>query len=241
MTKLKLALAVGVVLIAAGAYAHSREETKKQAPILELGHPRPRPLVPAMQLCFDCARGDCQMTTMTVRGGVLAGWVAALIAVSGAGARAQSLDVEKRWYGWQTLLVDASASATGLLVYGGRDSDLTRGLVTTGVIYGFGGPIVHFAHRNPGRAAGSFALRLVLPVLGAIVGYSASSCSHLNCGDQSGTGLLVGMVTASVVDAAALSWAEVSPAPPPPVALQGGEAQLVVDARHRTLGFGGTF
>jgi hypothetical protein len=191
------------------------------------------------------------MTRLTDRKGV-ACRLAVLIAIAGAGAGAgaQSVEVEKRWYGWQTLLVDASAFGAGFLVYGaggGQNSDVVRGTATTGVIYALGGPVVHFAHRNPGRAAGSFALRLVLPVLGALVGAAVTTCDHkgfeMFCGlDQAADGFLVGMVTAAVVDVAALSWAEVSPRPaPPPVALEGPEAQFVVDARHRTVGFAGCF
>ena len=71
------------------------------------------------------------------------------------------------WYGWQTLLTDASAvllivpvSKAPVLGYAGIG------------MYGLGAPIVHLAHGNPGRAAGSFALRTVLPVAGCAIGYA---------------------------------------------------------------------
>ena len=47
-----------------------------------------------------------------------------------------------------------------------------------GLTYALGGPLVHVAHRNYGRAAISVGLRVLLPIVGANVGVAFSSCDR---------------------------------------------------------------
>lgn len=69
----------------------------------------------------------------------------------------------RAWYGWQTLTTDAMAMA---MVLGASESRDGKEIAYLGLAtYTFGGPIVHLAHGNPGRAAGSLALRSLPGVL----------------------------------------------------------------------------
>lgn len=70
---------------------------------------------------------------------------------------------ETRWYGWQTLAVDALAIPVAFL----------KPEVGIGT-YALGPPIVHWAHGNPGRGAGSLAIRVGVP---ALLGLAAASSS----------------------------------------------------------------
>ena len=107
---------------------------------------------------------------------------------------------EKRvWYGWQTLATDASSLAPLVLMAamdgGGAEVFVPLALGT----YVLGGPIVHAAHGNWGRAVGSLSLRIgapilcVLPVAGIPVEAFATA------------GLLVGAALAVTLDATVLA------------------------------------
>lgn len=137
----------------------------------------------------------------------------------------------RRWYGWQTLVIDASAiataSAVAVLEPGGTAANGTGATVLfamSGATYLFGGPIVHWAHRNVGKGFGSLALRTFGPLglaglgclaaggpLGSGSGHGAA-CYVLGIG-----GAAVGAVTAITVDAAALAYDD---APRTPSAFQ---------------------
>jgi hypothetical protein len=71
--------------------------------------------------------------------------------------------------------------------------------------YVLGAPVVHAAHDRWGRALGSTALRLGMPLLGGMIG--ASIHPGDNHDDWSGLigGIMVGMVVAMVADTAVLS------------------------------------
>jgi hypothetical protein len=118
-------------------------------------------------------------------------------------------------YRGQTALVDAAA--VGLMVLAGSTNN--QGLADAGLgTYLLGAPIVHYAHHRPGRAAGSLALRVGLPVLGVIVGVKTHSCGGAGpdlCDEGPGAeavvGLLAGMVAASVIDTAFLAKGDEAP------------------------------
>src|SRR5262249_8789691 len=64
--------------------------------------------------------------------------------------------VERRWYGWQTALLDIES--TGLA--GGGIGGSNDGVFATGIgAYMIGAPIVHVAHKNALEAGISVALR----------------------------------------------------------------------------------
>ena len=75
-----------------------------------------------------------------------------------------------------------------------------------GLTYALGGPLVHVAHRNYGRAAISVGLRVLLPIVGANVGVAFSSCDRgkdfgsLCYLDDMAAGFLVGAAVAATAD-----------------------------------------
>lgn len=110
-------------------------------------------------------------------------------------------DAERRWYGWETLTVDA-VSISAIPVAG------------VGIAgYLLGGPIVHASHDRWGIAAASLGLRLGLPLVGGMAGSKLENCHVSSSYDEGMCGLAglilgmgVGMLTAIVIDAAVLSY-----------------------------------
>ncbi len=131
------------------------------------------------------------------------------------------------WYGYEVLFVDL---ASDLALIGAAYVD-NGGGAALGVIgaggYFTGAPIIHaIHHRSGGVIAGSVALRLTLPILGAVIGAGLASCSSnsassgtndgfdlsgLDCAFSEALGAVLGfaagMVTAQITDAAFLSTA----------------------------------
>lgn len=115
----------------------------------------------------------------------------------------------RKWYGWQTLTADALsvlvlAAASGVDTK--DDSLLWAGLLS----YELSPGILHFVHRNPGRAFASFGLRLGMPVAGAVLGAAMSArskCDDAHCReDVAAVGLWVGMAGAMALDAAVFAY-----------------------------------
>lgn len=100
---------------------------------------------------------------------------------------------ERRWYGWQFLVVDGLSLVLAISTLG-TGSVVQFGVASAG--FTFGAPIVHWAHGNIGRGFGSLGLRIGLPAtaLGVTVltgrGYSS---------------LLVGVVLIPTAFAAAIT------------------------------------
>jgi len=122
------------------------------------------------------------------------------------------------WYGYQILIGDAAA--IGMLAVASEMEKPAWLYGATGA-YFLPPMIVHAAHRNGGRAAGSFALRLAASVVGIKLMYSDSS----GCGKDpteyhgppcSGAPLFVTTIMAGLLDAGILAW----DAPPRPSILQ---------------------
>jgi hypothetical protein len=121
----------------------------------------------------------------------------------------------KRWYGGYTLATDGAAVALAL---GGAALDRDGELLLVGSVgaYLLGGPIVHLAHGNPGRSLLSLGMRAGLPVTLAFLGVAAEGCGegHDFCGYGGALiGFGVGLVSAVVIDAAAIARDEVEPTP----------------------------
>jgi hypothetical protein len=142
--------------------------------------------------------------------------------------KADQPQTESRWYGYQTLATDGAALAFGLLS-AKTDGATPRGIFGTLALgsYLAGGPIVHLGNGHPGKALGSFGLRTAVPVTAALLGGALGAAASTNdgfLGNLPGTiegmalGLMVGVVTASVVDAAVLARETVPHEPPPPPA-----------------------
>ncbi len=121
----------------------------------------------------------------------------------------------RRWYGWQTLLVDAVATATFLF----PAPELTSlGLFASG-------PIVHAAHGNTANAWGSVGLRV--GAVGGGIGLGIAYANTQDCGNSSlcGYGFMavggaLGMLVAVIVDATVLAYDDVPPPAPRPAALR---------------------
>lgn len=131
-----------------------------------------------------------------------------------------SIHEHEEWYGWQTLTTDA-ASVTFLVGFGvasGRNNDSTAAVFATACAgaYFLGGPIVHAAHDNWGKAAGSLGLRVGAPFAGALLGLvlaSAGDGGNDMAGAMSAVGAMLGIATAVTVDAAVLGYETVHDEP----------------------------
>jgi hypothetical protein len=138
--------------------------------------------------------------TTTIIGAILTGMLAA-----GSPAQADEVapptELEQDWYGWQVLAADA----TGLLATVGCVSAVHDDVCLAA--YFIAAPSVHLSRRRPAQALGSLGLRVALPLAGAFIGLQAASCREdSDCGVGALVGgVLIGTLTASVIDALALS------------------------------------
>lgn len=134
---------------------------------------------------------------------------------------------ESYWYGWQTATSDAASIAVVFVGSGTRASVVTA--LGVGGIF-FGAPAVHFANGRGAIGAASLALRVALPLFGGFIGYAAAGSCHedsssksflgncfLHGYNEAAIGGLVGLGSAMVLDATALSFGtrEIEPPPPP--------------------------
>ena len=146
-----------------------------------------------------------------------------------------------RWYGWQTLATDGAALMLAVVAVRG-DDDISSLLGLTSVaLYGLGGPVVHLTHDNGWQALGSLALRGGLPVLAGAAGVALERCDNSDEEDFCGLsgavlGGLAGMVSAMVIDSAALGWERV-----PAQAGEGPRLGVASDGKSTLLTASGRF
>jgi len=127
----------------------------------------------------------------------------------------------RRWYGWQTFAADGAAVAlAAAAVPLGAHAPYWPAEVlgyTSAATYSLGAPVVHLVQREPLKAAGSFGLRVGLPltVYALLEHESWSHCPAKNegedeqyCQPKIGTllGVLAAGVAASVIDGTVLAW-----------------------------------
>ena len=126
------------------------------------------------------------------------------------------------WYGYQTLISDA---ATVAVTYALAKS-ITRTTVPSIAVGATGyvvAPVtIHLVHGEPVRALASGGLRVGAPLVGGIVGGLITS-KESDHGLLSGLvgvwiGAAIGLVSASVIDAAAIAYETKEDAPPPATA-----------------------
>lgn len=103
------------------------------------------------------------------------------------------------WYGWQTLIADASAVA--LLTSGWAAKEGSLAMVGAAG-YFVGGPVVHWSRGRVGRGFASLGLRIAGPVLGD----GLATANELSA-------IFAGCVGAMLLDAAALTHETVQEAP----------------------------
>lgn len=145
-----------------------------------------------------------------------------------------------RWYGWQPLIIDASAGAALLIASQTVDADgRDLPLAPIGWMFftvgagGFvlGAPVAHAVHGHWATGGASLALRLGLP------GLAFALARATEAEDEATLGVVaLGMLTASVLDITLLSWERApkrSLSLTPVVAWDG--------ARSGTLGLAGKF
>lgn len=119
---------------------------------------------------------------------------------------------EKKWYGWQTLIVDGATVVTTIGVAPASSSGAAA-VFWSG--YLLGGPIVHWSNGQLGKGFASLGIRvgapLVLGFTGALIGASGGGDRDSNSDDVSAAavgaavGILAGYVTAVAIDAAVLA------------------------------------
>ncbi|HEY3236210.1 MAG TPA: hypothetical protein VGJ84_15945 [Polyangiaceae bacterium] len=143
--------------------------------------------------------------------------------------------MERRWSGWQTLLVDGFA--VGSSVIAGQTGSAQLGYISLGT-YLLGAPTIHWAHGKTGAGFGSLGLRagstavFVMGVVGCAAG-SGGACILGFAG-------AAGMIAAIPIDAAALAREEVpageAAAARPHRAALPLYVSPTIDVRHRTAG-----
>lgn len=139
--------------------------------------------------------------------------VALLVTTSALGAEPSPPDVpvrEGHWYGWQSMIVDASAVLFTLPLAARTNMSLIFGFVGPPA-YAVGAPIVHFSHHNVAQGLGSLGLRLGAPPL---VGGAASLACNPGSRSDCFIGVALGTaVVAMVLDDAFLAYEHASSEP----------------------------
>jgi len=136
----------------------------------------------------------------------------------------ESVQTEPRWYGWQTLIVDATSIVM---------TPIVPALGVTG--YFLGGPIVHVAHWHGLHMLASLGVRVGAPTVGLFVGLAAANgCTGDDFCELEGAaiGALIGIGVAIAVDAAVIARDEV------PVEKKTAIVPFLAPGR---AGIGGTF
>jgi hypothetical protein len=162
--------------------------------------------------------------------------------------------MEDRWYGWQPVLVDLASVATALAGTAAGGQTQEGATIVAASVFTLGSPIIHLAHGHARRAAGSLALRLLLPAIGAASGaatglllFPSNNGSRGDVGEIGGflgglVGGVSGIVCAAVVDDVMLAEDKVLREPlPPPDAHPTLEPRVGVVSGGMTLGLGGAF
>ena len=134
-------------------------------------------------------------------------------AVTG-GPRRHEREVETEWYGWQTLIADGT-SVLVLPIVAGFARSPTLGVVALGG-YFLAPPFIHGAHGRWGMFAASLGLRVVMPVVGGLLGAAVEGG---DCGGDicvpvgAALGVAVGALGAVALDASLLSYETVDADP----------------------------
>jgi hypothetical protein len=182
-------------------------------------------------------------------------------------ARLSAFEPQGRvWYGWQTLATDLAAVSIAYLALseqqpvasspasapedrsGPSAASLLAGLGAATFV--LGAPAIHLVHGRPDSAAISLGLRLGLPVVGGLAGFglAGGNCpatTDSDCAKNSpvlliAVGAIVGLITASAIDASQLAYEKPKPKAGP-IAQLGYSPVLSADRKQAGLRVFGTF
>ena len=127
----------------------------------------------------------------------------------------------RRWYGWQTFAADGVASAFFLTAVADDYNATLFGF--SGVTFALATPTIHATHGNWEVALASVGMRVLLPLMGAIVGGSSdvhvtedATGGAYSSSKWASVGAGVGGLIASLADGLLLAYD--TRLPPPPVA-----------------------
>lgn len=155
--------------------------------------------------------------------------------------RAREAEPRRRWYGAPNLIADGVAYgslALAMNVDRAQQVALPVGIGT----FLLASPITHAAHGRWGRMGLAVAARVVFPFSGVLLGTTGCTADS-DCSGSLATGAIVGMLAATVFDAAVLAYEPLTEAPTvqPVVSLgrEGAGADRAVE--QLWLGAGGTF
>jgi len=136
--------------------------------------------------------------------------------------------VPERWYGWQTLVPDATAMSLAALTLA-TEEDTALWELGIGT-FALGGPIVHAIHDRPLLALGDFALRVGVPFAGLFIGAQIDAMQPMECFEDGPldntcemsqtagiTGGVLGAVLVATLDATVFSYEPIKPERRPPV------------------------
>jgi hypothetical protein len=129
----------------------------------------------------------------------------------------------KHWYGWQIIASDATAMA---IFTAAAYSDSGGAVIVSAFGYVLVPPLIHAAHHQGARAAGSLALRLAVPLAATLIGLGvgAATDTHSSADDTIDfaplagalVGGAIGIVAASAIDISALAYEPEVPDTTPP-------------------------
>ncbi len=109
-----------------------------------------------------------------------------------------------RFYGWQNILVGELGLAAA---FGGAFLGEGEPAALGGLVYLFGGPIIHGVHGGGmGKVFASLGGNVGFPLLGALAGFAATSEDEDGGGQGAAIGALVGCAVAPLWDGLVLGW-----------------------------------
>jgi len=125
---------------------------------------------------------------------------------------------ERTFYGWQNLTVAYSGLAISIgSISMGRRREPNEGTAVGLVIYGLGGPIVHWAHGHVGRGFAALGLDVALPLVGGLIGSTGVHCTgNEECEPDFSPlviGFMVGALAAPLIDSFTMGYEDAPAAP----------------------------
>lgn len=162
------------------------------------------------------------------------------------------LDHTRHGYGWQTLIADGASLAvgvTGAYLSYGYPTTITTAMFYSGAVgYAVAPPMIHWGHGRIAQGFESLGLRLALPTGGALLGAAIGPpcVIHDDHHDRSCLvtivgGLLIGLITASVIDSSYLTYETVEPAAGARVASATFSVAPIVTRDHQGMVLQGAF